>query len=158
MEVYQVGRNPRTQPREQGLEEVLLCKWNNLCSFLNNTMQGSTCLLQGTAGSGSVGLRGLHLITPVPLAPSLPASPLAPCSSPGPPAPLSPLGDTSLPGRLWRPPLAAHSTLVRPRLSSTFLWFSDQLTAQAPPGTAWQEGEGMSPYASSEALECLRNE
>lgn len=59
-----------------------------------------------------------------------------------------PLGDAFLPGRLWRPPLAAHSTLARPRLSSTFLWFNDQLMALAPQGTVWQEGEGMSPYSA----------
>lgn len=148
MEVYQVGRNSRTQPREKGLEEVLLCKWNNLCSFLHNMMQGNTCLPQRITGSGSVGLRGsissLPFLWLLPSQPSLwfHASHLAS------PAPLLPLGDAFLPGRLWRPPVAAHSSLSRPCLSSTFLWFNDQLMAPAPQGTVWQEGEGVSPYSA----------
>lgn len=146
------------QPREEGPEEVLLCKWNNLCSFSNNMMQGNTCLLQGTKGGGSVGLAGsLSSLLFLWLLPSQPSLCLqAPHRAP--PALPLPLGDAFLPGRLWRPPLAAHRTRVRPRLSSAFLWFKDQLMALAPPGTVWQEGEGMSPYSSQEALECLWNE
>lgn len=45
-----------TLPRSQykrGWRTCPLCKWNNFHSFLNNTIHGSTCPLQGTKAAGA---------------------------------------------------------------------------------------------------------